>query len=312
MCSNYKKFFYLIPITAFIFLVMPFSVSAHPGGTDASGCHTCRTNCLNWGLSYGEYHCHQSKGLIQPEDPIRSHYGDYGTGYTEPWTDYSLPNYGSSNYSYPSIPSCPSFSTYDSLSSSCKCDYGYALDGFGGCEYGNIMCHRKYGYNSSYKSYSSTCECDYGYVFNSSEQCVSKDDYCQDLYGYGAKSNYLSDKCECKSGYEFSGGKCILASNDYDFYLPATINLPTVQKTNCPANASAIGTSCYCNTGYQTNSDKSGCVIIPPTPTPAPLTCNYGFLPRNGQCISNTQDCINSFGSSQNLEIQMTKSKFQN
>lgn len=33
-------------------------VSAHPGRTDSSGCHTCRTNCERWGLSYGEYHCH--------------------------------------------------------------------------------------------------------------------------------------------------------------------------------------------------------------------------------------------------------------
>ena len=33
-------------------------VVAHPGRTDANGCHTCRTNCAKWGLSQGEYHCH--------------------------------------------------------------------------------------------------------------------------------------------------------------------------------------------------------------------------------------------------------------
>lgn len=33
-------------------------VSAHPGRTDKYGCHTCRTNCAYWGLSYGQYHCH--------------------------------------------------------------------------------------------------------------------------------------------------------------------------------------------------------------------------------------------------------------
>lgn len=33
---------------------------AHPGRTDASGCHTCRTNCANWGLKTGQYHCHNS------------------------------------------------------------------------------------------------------------------------------------------------------------------------------------------------------------------------------------------------------------
>ena len=39
---------------------------AHPGRTDARGCHTCRTNCEKWGLSYGEYHCHTPKTLPQP------------------------------------------------------------------------------------------------------------------------------------------------------------------------------------------------------------------------------------------------------
>lgn len=34
-------------------------VQAHPGGTDGSGCHTCRTNCTaRWGISYGFYHRH--------------------------------------------------------------------------------------------------------------------------------------------------------------------------------------------------------------------------------------------------------------
>ena len=31
---------------------------AHPGGTDGNGCHTCRTNCTAWGISFGFYHRH--------------------------------------------------------------------------------------------------------------------------------------------------------------------------------------------------------------------------------------------------------------
>lgn len=50
----------------------PVATFAHPGRTDSVGCHTCRTNCPNWGLSYGEYHCHRSKGLLQPKEPVRS------------------------------------------------------------------------------------------------------------------------------------------------------------------------------------------------------------------------------------------------
>lgn len=41
-----------------LLLFIPTLVLAHPGRTDASGCHTCRTNCAKWGLSNGEYHCH--------------------------------------------------------------------------------------------------------------------------------------------------------------------------------------------------------------------------------------------------------------
>ncbi|MYI82137.1 MAG: YHYH domain-containing protein, partial [Chloroflexi bacterium] len=38
--------------------VNPAFVEAHPGGTDGNGCHTCRTNCARWGISYGYYHRH--------------------------------------------------------------------------------------------------------------------------------------------------------------------------------------------------------------------------------------------------------------
>ena len=36
--------------------------SAHPGRTDSSGGHTCRTNCSSWGLSTDEYHYHGGSG----------------------------------------------------------------------------------------------------------------------------------------------------------------------------------------------------------------------------------------------------------
>jgi len=47
----------------FILIVaFPSLVSAHPGRTDSSGGHTCRTNCEKWGLKYGEYHYHNGGG----------------------------------------------------------------------------------------------------------------------------------------------------------------------------------------------------------------------------------------------------------
>ncbi len=41
--------------------------AAHPGGTDASGCHVCRTNCARWGVPAGVRHCH---GPALPAPPV--------------------------------------------------------------------------------------------------------------------------------------------------------------------------------------------------------------------------------------------------
>jgi hypothetical protein len=48
---------YSIAILLSLFLFTG-SASAHPGRTDSSGGHTCRTNCESWGLDHGEYHSH--------------------------------------------------------------------------------------------------------------------------------------------------------------------------------------------------------------------------------------------------------------
>ena len=52
-----QKKLYLI-LTLSLFLFFTSSVSAHPGKTNSSGCHTCKTNCQAWGLNNYEYHCH--------------------------------------------------------------------------------------------------------------------------------------------------------------------------------------------------------------------------------------------------------------
>jgi hypothetical protein len=49
---------------------------AHPGRTDGSGGHTCRTNCESWGLGYSEYHYHGGGGS--------SSGGSTGGSYTAP------------------------------------------------------------------------------------------------------------------------------------------------------------------------------------------------------------------------------------
>ena len=37
------------------------SSAAHPGGRAADGCHSCRTNCAQWGEVAGERHCHEER-----------------------------------------------------------------------------------------------------------------------------------------------------------------------------------------------------------------------------------------------------------
>src|SRR3990167_222657 len=97
MITNTKTF---LIISIMIGLFLPVSVFAHPGRTDSSGCHTCRTNCPNWGLSYDEYHCHRAKALPQPLEPIKSTRGvDSGAGYTAPAPEYKVPAINNINLS---------------------------------------------------------------------------------------------------------------------------------------------------------------------------------------------------------------------
>ncbi len=54
-----KRIGYLM--VGILVIVSPVVVFAHRGGTDANGCHTCKTNCSKYGLYNGQYHCHNNK-----------------------------------------------------------------------------------------------------------------------------------------------------------------------------------------------------------------------------------------------------------
>lgn len=54
--------FFALLLTISTVISLSDVVSAHPGRTDSSGGHTCRTNCESWGLDYGEYHYHNGGG----------------------------------------------------------------------------------------------------------------------------------------------------------------------------------------------------------------------------------------------------------
>jgi hypothetical protein len=58
VCYHFYRMNKLLLLFCIFFLTTVSTVEAHPGRTDGSGGHTCRTNCESWGLGYGEYHYH--------------------------------------------------------------------------------------------------------------------------------------------------------------------------------------------------------------------------------------------------------------
>jgi hypothetical protein len=206
----------VVIILVFFGLVALNYVSAHPGNTDSSGCHTCRTNCLSWGLSYGEYHCHQSSG--------------FSNGYS-------------------SIPSCPSMSIYDFLSDSCKCYTGYVAKG-NSCVSLDSACQDDYGYGSQFDSILSKCKCKYGYIFGNDilgkTKCITTTEYCHDKYGFNSLYSSLSDSCECSSGYILSlktignGYECISCFSKYGLH----------------SSYNYLSKTCECNSNYTLNDQN--------------------------------------------------------
>jgi hypothetical protein len=52
-----NKNFKITTLALILFLTLPVSVLAHPGRTDANGCHTNRKT--------GEYHCHNTPAISE-------------------------------------------------------------------------------------------------------------------------------------------------------------------------------------------------------------------------------------------------------
>lgn len=63
---------------------------------------------------------------------------------------------------FKSTPKCSSHSTYNSLTGSCECNYGYIVSG-DKCIDADTFCQDKHGLHSNYDSLSKSCKCDYGY-----------------------------------------------------------------------------------------------------------------------------------------------------
>ena len=90
------KFKLICVVLLCFLLITPNKVEAHPGRTDANGCHYCRTNCAKWGLSDGQYHCHNGGGYNSSSSNSYNSTNSYGStspsNYSQPETPKSSDN----------------------------------------------------------------------------------------------------------------------------------------------------------------------------------------------------------------------------
>ncbi len=90
------KFKLICVVLLCFLLITPNKVEAHPGRTDANGCHYCRTNCAKWGLSDGQYHCHNGGGYNSSSSNSYNSTSSYGStspsNYSQPETPKSSDN----------------------------------------------------------------------------------------------------------------------------------------------------------------------------------------------------------------------------
>ena len=82
-----------------MFLAIPNNVFAHPGRTNSSGCHACRSNCSAWGLDDGEYHCHSGNTYSNSKGQVFNQDGSLISGGSSPATNNSNNSNSSNNYS---------------------------------------------------------------------------------------------------------------------------------------------------------------------------------------------------------------------
>ena len=50
----------VVCVVSFLYTIVP--AYAHFGGVAGDGCHYCRVNCDQYGVAYGERHCHPGRG----------------------------------------------------------------------------------------------------------------------------------------------------------------------------------------------------------------------------------------------------------
>jgi len=178
----------------------------------------------------------------------------------------------------------------------CKCRSGYVLSG-SQCVNGNTYCSNNYGLYSSYDSLSNECECNFNYVWNTAgNKCISKDDLCEEQSGYGAQSDGFSS-CECMDEYiwDESGTACIEAdsfcqenmgfNSHYDGY-----------SESCACDEDYVFDEYECVDEQDFCNDQLGDYSY--YVGDGECECEDGYEFEDGECIEENNFIINSFRSS--------------
>lgn len=220
------------------------------------------------GVKYDNYGYKPSQGLYNKTYGTRDNSWNTPTYVTDPnyYTGKNIydSTHSDTNYSpsyiytpapiVPTTPTCPANATYDSLSSNCKCDYGYVVSG-GSCVNGNSYCTSKYGYGAESKAVTGECVCKTGYTYDGSK---------------------CSPQLTCGTGYVLKNNACI--SNTQDCINSYGQNVYGVASTN-------NNSTCYCNMGFQWNTEKTGCIQISTLNTVTPTTVSPTVILQEEQPI---------------------------
>ncbi len=185
---------------------------------------------------------------------------------------------------------CPVNSYYDNSVNKCRCSDGYTvLDTQ--CITEQEWCRSKYGVFMNFNTEKGICECINGYIWNGN-QCITYTQSCQDMNNndpniIGTKDENGIINCNCISGYVWNGNQCITYTQNC--------------QDNYGSNSYGDGQYCYCSLGYEFDIDKTTCksILCPKNSVKINniCVCNEGYIMRDDNCITYTEDCIQTFGS---------------
>lgn len=254
MMKNMKYIFLL----TLVFMASPLFVNAHPGNTDSSGGHYCRTNCSSWGVPWNQWHSH-SGGLSN------SFTSSYAPSTLTVTSNMDCPAYAfaylGSCYELPANAKKSAFSGF-------TCNYGYEESGFG--LYKKCLPEIDNGYRIGTSIF-----CDYGYKLYGS-LCLKNSS--GSGYSYSAYDSSLfdsSNSCPKNSSIDPSDSEMCLCDLGYEVNKNKDACKKTSKKTNDKICRADFGKNsmwsgkydkkekvptCTCKKGFAWNSAGDSCV----------------------------------------------------